>query len=162
MHTLKELAAQRSYRVTEYRVKGNIGNDAEENDLPPQIDDLIDNKNFRNKYRKMIRDGHLKQLLRLSEIAHDKDNPSHWFAKMCKKSLWENTIEWLKKLDRVARQARQIADRLGVGNEQMHVIYKACWMRSDALLQAIKAEEIGKVPFKLFNWLIWRGSGQAA
>jgi hypothetical protein len=153
MFTIKELAQQRSYRVKSYRVKSNIGERA---DLPEELDNLIDNKMYRNKYRKMIKDGYLKQLLQLAEIAQSKDKPSHWFAKRCKKSLWESTLKWLGKLSSVKRDAVQIIQRLNVPKEHYNAVYKACWKRKDALRQAITAEEIGIDKLKLFNWLVWR------
>lgn len=138
-----------------YRVKGNRDK-SEIESIPDEIDSLIDNKMYRNKFKKLIREGHLRDLIELAEIAQSKDKPSFWFAKVCAKARWENTLTWLKKARDVARKAIEIAKRLSAGPEQMKIIYKACWRRKDVLRHAITASETGIDRIKYFNWLVWR------
>src|SRR5574338_696384 len=49
-------------------------------DIPQEIDDLIDNKAYRNKFKSLIKKGHLHDLLELAAQARTKDKPKHWFA----------------------------------------------------------------------------------
>lgn len=125
-------------------------------ELPAEIDDLIDNKMYRNKFKKLLREGHLADLIELATIAHTKGKPSFWFAKVCANSRWEGTLEWLQKARRVAQDAAEVAKRLLIRPEQMKAVYKACWKRSDVLLHAITAEELGRDKFKHFCWLVWK------
>lgn len=138
------------YRVKSHRDEGKIES------IPDEIDSLIDNKMYRNKFKKMIREGHLQDLLELAEIALTKDKPSCWFARVCKNSRWENTLVWLRKARVVARKATEVAKRLSAKPEQMKAIYKACWRRGDVIRLAVTASETGVDKFKYFNWLTVR------
>lgn len=125
--------------------------------VPSQIDDLIDNKMYRNKFRKLIREGHLQDLLELVEIAHTKDKPSHWFATATAKKSWDKTLAFLAKAREIARTAAEVVKRLAVPVGHLKAVYKACWtLRSTALRHAITAAETGRDPFKLFCWLCWK------
>lgn len=66
-------------------IEKTVGNNTSSIELLAVIDDLIDNKMYRNKFRKLIREGHLRGLLELAEQAGSKDKPSHWFAKVTAK-----------------------------------------------------------------------------
>jgi hypothetical protein len=133
-------------------------------ELPEAIDGLIDNKMYRNKFRKLIREGHLQDLLELVELAKTKDKPSHWFAMVTAKRRWEQTLKFLAKLREIARQAAEVLKRMKVPSDKVNVVYKACWrVRSVAVRHAVTAAEIGRDPFKLFCWLCWKGgSGRPA
>lgn len=122
-------------------------------ELPGKIDDLIDNKMYRNKFRKLIREGFIAELMDLATIAHTKDAPSRWFAKVTAKSRWQGTLEWLKKVRAVAQSAADIAKRLLAKPDQMKAIYKACWRSKNALRHAVTAEETGRDKLKYFHWL---------
>jgi membrane-associated HD superfamily phosphohydrolase len=160
MFTLTEIATHRSYRVVNsQRGKSN----KEEIVIPSEIENLIDDKRFRPKYRKMIKDGFLKDLLLLAEVAQEIGrDPSKFFAVKCKNTYWDNTRKWLKEVRRVRKNAEDIARRLNVSKENMKAVYKACWKVKNALKQAVTAQEIGRDPFKLFNWLIWVGDNPNA
>src|SRR5437660_10161777 len=59
-------------------------------ELPPEIKELITGNDFwvnakSNRYKKLIREGHLDKLLELAKMAHSKNNPANWFAKACSK-----------------------------------------------------------------------------
>lgn len=125
-------------------------------ELPAEIDALIDNKMYQNKYRKMIREGHLKALLELAAIAVTKKTPSRWFATVCSKARWAGTLKWLQKLQEVVVTAAEITKRLTVPPAQLKAVYKACWKRSDALRQAVKAVETGHNPRSYFFWLCFK------
>lgn len=125
--------------------------------VPSQIDNLIDNKMYRNKFRKLIREGHLQDLLELAEIALTKGKPSHWFATVTAKKNWDKTLAFLAKAREIARTAAEVIKRLIVPGGHLKAVYKACWtLRSTALRHAITAAETGRNPFKLFCWLCWK------
>lgn len=126
-------------------------------ELPEVIDSLIDNKMYRNKFKKLVREGNLTNLMQLAEMAATKNAPSHWFAKVTSKARWEGTLKWLTKLQRVARNAAEVARRIVVPEKSMKAVYKACWKLNEvAVKHAVTASETGKDPFKYFNWLCWR------
>lgn len=123
-------------------------------ELPEEIDQLIDNKAFRPKYRKLVRDGHLTDLLELATMAGDKDKPSHWFTRVCRKAVWEKTLAWLAKARKVAQLAAEVAKRLDAPETAMKAILKACWRNGPSVLRkAITAEETGRDKFLYFCWL---------
>jgi len=160
MQNVGEISANRFYRTSSEATASNSI------ELPAEIDDLIDNKMYRNKFRKLVREGHLNDLLALAEIARTKNKPSFWFSRATRTTpipgheseptFWQRSLKYLAKLREIAQQAAEIQQRLNATTEQVKTIYKACWRRSDAVLQAIKAEETGRERFKYFCWLCWR------
>lgn len=148
-----ENIAQISDRL--YRDKVSTTNNSIE--LPEEIDNLIDNKMYRNKFKKMVREGHLNDLMQLAEIAITKNQPSHWFAKVTSKARWDSTLEWLSKLREVVTNVAEIARKINIPLNGQKAVFKACWkLNSVAVRHAITASEVGKDPFKYFNWLCWR------
>lgn len=143
-------AHARTYRVSSNRNTGLI-------DLPEAVDALIDDKAYRPKFRKLIREGHLKALEQLAELAPKlatKGPASHWFAACTSKRNWERTLEWLKKLERVVRQAKAVSTRLGLEDNQLKPVYAACWrLGSSVMRHAVTAAEIGRDKYKFFCWL---------
>jgi len=63
----------------------------------PDIEELIDNKAFRPRYRKLIKDGYLIELRWLAMMANKKDQPSHWFAWSCSKKRWEYSLTYTRE-----------------------------------------------------------------
>src|SRR5437588_9978433 len=79
-------------------------------ELPAAITNLITGSDYwvnakRNRYKKLVREGHLDNLLELAKLALTKDNPAHWFAKVCSVKAWERTLDFLKKLETVRMKA---------------------------------------------------------
>ncbi|MFC8852937.1 hypothetical protein ACFT5D_07775 [Streptomyces sp. NPDC057144] len=124
----------------------------EEGEIPQAIDDLIDNKNFRNKFKALIREGHLQDLLDLVEIAPTKDKPSRWFATVTSKKNWERTLDFLKKLREVQRVVKEVSQRLRVPAKDVGAVFKAAWRhKQGAIRYAVTAAETGRRhPFGLF------------
>lgn len=121
--------------------------------LPERIDRLIDNKMYYPKFRKLIRDGHLEDLLKLTEIAATKGKPSRWFAVATAKANWQRTLEFLAQCREVAEVAQRIAAK--VRATSLDPIYKAVWkLGSSTERLAIQACEQGRERFKYFNWLV--------
>jgi hypothetical protein len=131
-------------------------------EIPEAIDALIDNKMFRNKFKALIRRGHLQDLLDLAEVAEGKDQPSHWFARATrttpvpgsegKPTFWERSLKFLAKLRQVRRIAEQIGNRIKVPADSMNAVFKAAWRHQQGALRfAVTAAETGKShPFGLF------------
>lgn len=114
-----------------------------------------------NRYKKLIREGHLADLLELAEIAGTKDKPDCWFAKVCSVIRWDGTLQWLKKVREVAQAAAEVIKRLGVQPDQVKAVFKACWkFKSAVISKAILAQEIvderGGNKLRLFNYLCWK------
>src|SRR6266849_2045911 len=60
-------------------------------ELPQEIKALITGNDYwvnakSNRYKKLIREGHLDKLLELAKMARVKNNPANWFAKACSKA----------------------------------------------------------------------------
>ena len=131
-------------------------------EIPKAIDVLIDNKMFRNKFKALIRRGHLQDLLDLAEVASTKDTPSHWFARATrttpvpgregKPTHWERSLKFLAKLRQVRRIAEQIGNRIKVPADSVNAVFKAAWRHQQGALRfAVTAAEVGKIhQFGLF------------
>lgn len=135
-------------------LKRNINTSNNSIELPEEIDALIDNKMYRRRYLKLIRDGHLEALRFLAAYAttsHAVDKPSRWFAKVCSVARWDGTLEWVVKQLDVARKAALVAAKLGM--EVSNFIYKQIWKGVNVERWADHAREIGRNRVKLFAWL---------
>src|SRR2546430_6007531 len=80
-------------------IENTVGNTTNNTsiELPNEIKELITGTEYwvkakSNRYKMLIRDGHLKKLLELAKMAHSKHNPANWFAKACSKAAWERTL----------------------------------------------------------------------
>lgn len=123
-------------------------------DIPVEIDNLIDNKMYRNKFRYLIRQGHLQPLLRLAAMSVQKDAPSRWFAIVTSKKNWERTLAFLAKLSEMAAIVDRVMERLNVGELAKPLVYKAVWVLGvGAERIAVTAQEVGRDRLKLFAWL---------
>jgi hypothetical protein len=130
-------------------------------DIPEVIDALIDNKSYRNKFRSLIRQGHLNDLLELARVAKEKDAPSRWFSVVTAKANWQATLKFLAELRNINQLVHQVTKRLHVPQTSIRAIYKACWRFGESTIQhAVTAAEIGRDPFRLFCWLCY-SSGKA-
>ena len=138
-------------------------------ELPEEISSLIAGEAFReariNRYKMLIRQGHLSHLLEIARYCRRvaTKNPAFLFAKMASKAKWEQTIEFAKKLVEAARVVAEAAQRLSRGTdpEGHKAIYKAYWHLKGAVVQkaALAAEivaEKGGNQLKLFNYLCWK------
>jgi hypothetical protein len=126
-------------------------------DLPEAVDALIDDKAYRPKFRKLIREGYLAELLQLAELAPrlaTEQPPSHWFARYTSKARWSQTLDWLAGLVKVARLTREVAKRLALTPVQLRPVYAAVWRLGDGVIRhAVTAAEVGRDKLKLFCWL---------
>lgn len=62
-------------------------------ELPQAVLDLIDNKVFLPRHRRLQREHGDKVLLKLAEMAQTKGRPSHWYAKVTSVAQWETTLK---------------------------------------------------------------------
>ena len=104
---LQTMREQHDKKQQEIKIKA-VGDTSIE--LPAAITNLITGNEYwvtakSNRYKKLIREGHLDNLLELAKLALTKDNPAHWFAKVCSVKAWERTLDFLKKLYDVRRKA---------------------------------------------------------
>lgn len=131
-------------------------------ELPVPIIELITGSDFwvkakTNRYKMLIREGHLDKLLHLAHEAHSKDNPAHWFAAACSKARWEKyTLPYFAKLKTVAETAERVARRLRTSVNTF--IYKMIWNGVNVERWAVTAEEmrhgkLGQSREKHFSWL---------
>jgi hypothetical protein len=144
-------------------IENTVGNTTNNTsiELPDEIKELITGNDFwvnakTNRYKKLIREGHLDKLLELAKMARVKNNPANWFAKACSKLAWERTLAYFAKLKEVARKAEHVARRLGTNVNKF--IYKQIWKGVNVERWAIAAEEIrhdkpGQSREKHFAWL---------
>jgi hypothetical protein len=139
----------------------SIETQAVNNQLPNEITELITGSDYwvnakSNRYRKLIREGHIEKLLELAKMAQTKDNPANWFAKACSKAAWERTLAYFAKLSEVAHTAERVARR--VGTKVNKFIYKQIWKGVNVERWAIQASEVrhnkpGQSALKHFAWL---------
>lgn len=156
-----QIARNASIELTASKAINNISIE-----LPQAIDDLIDNKMYRNKFKKLVREGHLRDLLELAALARTKDHPSHWFARATKTTAapgqegkptnWQRALNYLAKLRQVAMTAERVARR--IGTKVSKFIYKQIWNGVSVERWAIQAEEMrhdkpGQSKLKHFVWL---------
>jgi hypothetical protein len=134
-------------------------------ELPSEIKQLITGSDYwvnakSNRYRKLIREGHLDKLLALAKMANDKatdEHPSHWFARACSKARWEKyTLPYFAKLAEVAGKADRVARRLGTKVNRF--IYKQIWKgvnveRWAALAEEVRHDKPGQGTLRHFAWL---------
>lgn len=149
----------------------NINNNVTSIELPTAITALITGNEYwvtakRNRYKKLIREGHLDNLLELAKLSLTKHNPANWFAKVCSVKAWERTLDFLKKLNDVRKKATQVTKR--IGESMTTFVYKQIWAGRNVERWAVAAEEVGHDKPKqsrgrLFAYLCKQeGQGRAA
>ena len=139
-------------------------------ELPAAITNLNTGSDFwvlakTNRYKKLIREGHLSDLLELATIALTKSSPAHWFAKVCSVKAWERTLDFLKKLYDVRKKAERVVERIGqhMADRMKKFVYKQIWAGKSVERYAVAAQEIGENRHKLFAYLCRQeGQGTAA
>ena len=131
-------------------------------ELPQEIDSLITGSDYwqlakRNRYKKLIREGHLSKLLQLAQMARTKNVPAHWFATACSKVKWERTLEYLAQLAKVQQAAVRAAEKLGTA--VTNFLYQQIWRGVNVERWAAEAAEVGRHKARYFVWLCKRDGG---
>lgn len=90
--------------------------------LPKQVVNLIDNKAYINRHKKLAREYGMTYLLKLAELAQTKAKPSRWYAKVTSVKQWtEQTEAMLSKLfKKLAELTEQLA---GSGVDMKYLPY---------------------------------------
>lgn len=180
--SLQDLAAARFHTMRQQQAsepKKAEGNDNNSIELPEAIQKLITGSDFwvkakTNRYKKLIREGHVHDLLDLAALAPHmatKADPSHWFATVCSVKAWERTQDFLRKLRKLYSVAAQVLARLGAvaqgANRLQAFVYKQIWQGRSVERHAVAAQEIrhdkpNQSTAKLFAWLCQQEGRQAA
>src|SRR6266567_7215034 len=154
---LQAMREQHDQKNKELKIKAGSDTSIE---LPAAITNLITGSEFwvtakTNRYKKLIREGYLDDLLELAKLALSKNNPANWFAKVCSVKAWERTLDFLKKLYDVRKKAERVVERIGKHNlERMRkFVYKQIWAGKSVERYAVAAQEIGENRHKLFAYL---------
>ena len=134
-------------------IEGSVNNSNTSIEIPAAVDELIDNKAYYNKFRKLMRENP-RELMALAEIAHTKAKPSRWFAVATAKANWERTLKFVNELFRVRELAERVAKKLKTVTTNF--IYQQVWRGVNVERWADTAAEVGKDPAKYFTWLCRR------
>jgi len=143
---------------------GNNTNTISSIELPQEINSLITGSDYwqlakRNRYKKLIREGYLRTLMQLAQMARTKHVPAHWFATACSTVKWERTLEYLAQLAQVQQAAIRAAEKLGTA--VTNFIYQQIWRGINVERWAAEAAEVGRHKAKYFVWLCKReGRGE--
>lgn len=155
-------AMRASHTTAEKKAEGNNDTSIE---VPAAIKNLNTGSDYwvkakNNRYKMLIREGHLKDLLELAALALTKDKPANWFANVASKKRWERTLDFLKKRHAVLKRAEQVAARIGkdISKRMKDFVCKQIWMGKSVERWAVAAEELphdkpNQSRAKLFAWL---------
>lgn len=106
--------------------------------LPDNILDLIDNKEYLPRHKKLARVFGSKYLIKLAELAETKQQPSHWYAKVTSKKNWEAiTLPMLEKLFKAIETARTAISKLNMSNDWLRYYTKVAYRTSEAKFNSI-------------------------
>ncbi len=141
---------------------GNNTNTISSIELPQEINSLITGSDYwqlakRNRYKKLIREGYLRTLMQLAQMARTKNVPAHWFATACSKVKWERTLEYLAQLAKVQQAAVRAAEKLGTA--VTNFLYQQIWRGVNVERWAAEAAEVGRHKARYFVWLCKRDGG---
>jgi hypothetical protein len=139
-------------------IEGSASNSSTSIEIPAEVDRLIDNKAYYPKFRKLVRE-YPREIMALVELAHTKDRPSHWFARVTAKANWERTLKFLNELFKVRELAVRVAKKLKTAVTSF--IYQQVWAGVNVERWADTAAEVGKHPAKYFTWLCRREAASA-
>ncbi|MBB0996341.1 hypothetical protein G6024_04355 [Dietzia maris] len=135
----------------------------EGDDLPAEVDDLIQNKAYRNRHRKLRRLHGDRVLLKVVELCHGKDgkgakinDPQKYFARMTSLARWDETLQLVKRLLAATDRAVAIMHKLGADPQWLYWYVGVVWRNSEATVaqwvERATSARRGSPP-KLFAWL---------
>ena len=175
---LLDMQEQRSKEQQALNQKEQIQNGNNSIELPEAITKLITGSDYwvkakTNRYKKLIRVGHVHDLLELARLAPlmaTKADPSHWFATAASVKQWERSLDFLRKLRRLYNVAAQVLARISVqakaADRLQKFVYKQIWLRRSVERHAATAQEMphnkpGQSSARLFAWLCQQEGRQA-
>jgi hypothetical protein len=155
MNSSRDILASRYPRLRESKtsIEGNVSNNTNSIDIPPEVDALIDDKAYYPKFRKRLRE-HRREIMALVEIAHTKAKPSRWFAVATSNDQWPRTLKFLAELFKVRETAERVAKKIGTTVRRF--IYQQLWRGVNVERWAATAAEAGRHKAKYFTWLCQR------
>ncbi len=123
-------------------------------ELPWDVIDLVDNKAYLPRHRKLQREHGDKILLKLAELAKTKGRPSRWYATVTSVSNWDRTLAMVKKLLATTRRAIEVMEKLGADPVWLHWYVKTVASHSEArIAQWVERAQRGRRPSRLFAHL---------
>ncbi len=134
-------------------IEGSASNNITSIKIPAEVDALIDNKAYYNKFRKLMRE-YPREIMALVELAHTKAQPSRWFATVTAKANWDRTLKFLSELFKVRELAERVAKKLQTAVTGF--IYQQVWRGVNVERWADTAAEVGEHRGKYFTWLCRR------
>ncbi len=150
--SLSAIAAERFQAMRQQHDQEQKPSEANNNtsiEVPAAIKNLITGSDFwivakTNRYKKLIREGHLADLLELANIALTKKNPANWFAKVCSVKAWERTLDFLKKHYAVLKRTAQVMERIGtdLADSMKKFVLKQIWAGKSVERYAVAAQEL--------------------
>jgi hypothetical protein len=158
-----ETTASKSIKSIELAQTNSNSSGPDQGPIPNEVDALIDNKMYRRKFKKLIRDGHLGSLVKLAEVAQTKPQPSRWFATVTAKANWERTLRFLAKLIEIEEKAARVVAKISTAS--VRFVYQQIWRGVNVERWADTAAEVrhdrpGHSKVKHFIWLCQREHAQ--
>lgn len=135
-------------------------------ELPGEVVELISNKAYLPRHRKLQRLYGDKILLKVVEMCHGKDGkgkkitvPAAYYARVTSLANWDRTLATVKKLLAAVRRATEIMDKLGADPTWLQwyvsVVYRHSEAQVASWLERATTAKKGSPP-KLFAWFVGR------
>lgn len=161
MQSLQDLLQQKPINsINRNKVTNNNIYRKNDIEIPVEIEQLVDNKMYLPRHKKLIREHGLEVMLRVAKMAQSADKPSRFYAVATSVKNWAMTLKNVMKQIEVEKLAMAVKERIAAPIESMKLVYKACWMYGRRVEKwAVDAQEIGKNPVKLFAWYYGRAGG---
>ena len=135
----------------------------ETGELPAMVDELISNKAYRPRHRKLQRIYGDRILLKVAELCRGKDgsgkpinNPSAYYARITSLENWDRTLRTVKRLLAATERAVVVMKKLGAEPQWLRWYVGVVYRNSEAVVaQWVERATSAKrgSPQKLFAWL---------
>ncbi|MDV6295213.1 hypothetical protein [Rhodococcus aetherivorans] len=123
-------------------------------ELPGDVIDLVDNKAYLPRHRKLQREHGDKVLLKLAELAKTKGKPSRWYATVTSVANWGRTLAMVKELLATTRRAVEVMAKLDADPTWLRWYVKTVATHSEArIAQWVERAQRGRRPARLFAHL---------
>ncbi|MGB3822455.1 MAG: hypothetical protein WA972_05795 [Rhodococcus qingshengii] len=133
-------------------------------ELPSQVYELISNKAYLPRHKKLQRLYGDRVLLKVVEMCHGKDStgkpirlPAAYYAKITSLANWDRTLATVKKLLAAVRRATEVVAKLGADPAWFQwyvgVVYRHSEAQIASWLERATTAKRGSPP-KLFAWLV--------
>lgn len=143
----------------------------ESGDLPVAIDELINNKAYRNRHRFLRRLYGDRIMLKIAELCHGKDgtgtpinDPQKYYARLTSLAEWDRTLQTVKRLLAATERAVVVMKKLGADPQWLRWYVGVVYRNSEAVVaQWVERATSAKrgSPQKLFAWLVSNSSSRS-